>query len=64
MVLNEERINQLAETIRTFAPEVILTHTPIDPFNPDHPLAYEAVQKARLLSAGAGVAIEAGGGRL
>ncbi len=56
MILNEERINQLANTIRTFAPEVILTHTPIDPFNPDHPLAYEAVQKARLLSAGAGVA--------
>lgn len=56
MILTKERIDQLVDTIREFAPEVILTHTPIDPFNPDHPLAYEAVRRARLLSAGAGVA--------
>jgi 4-oxalomesaconate hydratase len=35
---------------------VVITHTPVDPFNPDHPVAYQAVQKARLLAAGAGVA--------
>lgn len=56
MIINEERIQQLADIIRDFAPNVILTHTPKDPFNPDHPLAYQAVEKARLLSAGAGVA--------
>jgi 4-oxalomesaconate hydratase len=55
MIINEERIQQLADIIRDFAPNVILTHTPQDPFNPDHPLAYQAVEKARLLSAGAGV---------
>jgi 4-oxalomesaconate hydratase len=36
-------------------PDLVLTHTPLDPFNPDHPEASQAVQKARLLAAGAGV---------
>lgn len=56
MTITDERVAQLAEIIREFAPNVILTHTPKDPFNPDHPLAYRVVEKARLLSAGAGVA--------
>ena len=56
MVLNDERIQQLADIIRSYKPNVILTHTAQDPFNPDHPLAFQAVEKARLLSAGAGVA--------
>jgi len=49
-------IMQLVELIRELQPQVILTHTPVDPFNPDHPVASQAVQKARLLTAGAGVA--------
>lgn len=56
MIINDERIQQVADIIREFAPNAIITHTEIDPFNPDHPLAYQVVQKARLLSAGAGVA--------
>ncbi|HMB63028.1 MAG TPA: PIG-L deacetylase family protein [Eudoraea sp.] len=56
MVINDDRIQQLADIIRDFAPNVILTHTERDPFNPDHPMAFQAVEKARLLSAGAGVA--------
>ena len=56
MYINEERVALLADIIRDFAPNVILTHTQKDPFNPDHPLAWTAVEKARLLSAGAGVA--------
>jgi 4-oxalomesaconate hydratase len=36
-------------------PDVILTHAAVDPFNPDHPQAYTAVQRARLLASGAGV---------
>ena len=44
------------ETIREFAPDVLITHTDIDPFNPDHPAAHHAVQRARALAAGAGVA--------
>lgn len=49
-------MDQLVEVIRREAPDVILTHTPVDPFNPDHPVAYQAVQQARLLVTGAGVA--------
>lgn len=56
MFVNDERIDQLAENIKSFAPHTIITHTEKDPFNPDHPLTYRTVQTARLLSAGAGVA--------
>jgi 4-oxalomesaconate hydratase len=44
-----------ADTIRAFAPDVLVTHTDTDPFNPDHPVAYAAVDRARSLAAGAGV---------
>ena len=46
-------IDRLAELMRDFAPHVVLTHSPQDPFNPDHPVAYEATRQARLLTAGA-----------
>jgi 4-oxalomesaconate hydratase len=46
----------IAETIRAFAPDVVVTHTGTDPFNPDHPVAHAAVDRARSLAAGAGVA--------
>ena len=55
MLLTDERIKQLTTIIGDFAPTVILTHSEKDPFNPDHPLAFQAVQRARLLSSGAGV---------
>ena len=45
----------IAEAIRAFAPAVLITHTDTDPFNPDHPVAYAAVDRARGLAAGAGV---------
>jgi len=56
MLLTEERIKELTTIIGDFEPTVILTHSEKDPFNPDHPLAFQAVQRARLLSCGAGVA--------
>ena len=37
-------------------PTCSITHTDTDPFNPDHPVAYAAVERARSLAAGAGVA--------
>jgi 4-oxalomesaconate hydratase len=46
---------RIADTIREFAPDVLITHTDTDPFNPDHPVAYRAVDRARSLAAGAGV---------
>jgi 4-oxalomesaconate hydratase len=54
--ITDEAIDLLVTLFRDEKPDVIVTHTPLDPFNPDHPVAFEAVQKARLLSAGAGVA--------
>ena len=55
MLLTDERIRQLTAIIGDFEPTVILTHSEKDPFNPDHPLAFQAMQRARLLSSGAGV---------
>lgn len=54
--VGREALDQLAQLIRDLAPDVIITHTPEDPFNPDHPVTYHAVMKARLLASGAGVA--------
>lgn len=46
----------IADSIREFAPDVLITHTDRDPFNPDHAIAFFAVERARALAAGAGVA--------
>lgn len=56
LVITNEAMNQLVSIIVADKPDVILTHTAADPFNPDHPVAYQAVQQARLLASGAGVA--------
>jgi 4-oxalomesaconate hydratase len=53
--IGEERLGRVVDTIRAFAPDVIVTHTDADPFNPDHPVAHHAVVRARTLAAGAGV---------
>jgi 4-oxalomesaconate hydratase len=49
-------LEELVELFRDWQPDIVLTHTPKDPFNPDHPVACQAVQQARLLASGAGVA--------
>jgi 4-oxalomesaconate hydratase len=56
LVITDEAMNELVRIILDENPDVILTHTAVDPFNPDHPVAYTMVQQARLLAAGAGVA--------
>jgi 4-oxalomesaconate hydratase len=50
-----EALAQLVDVIREVAPDVIVTHTDRDPFNPDHPVAFAAVERARALASGAGV---------
>ncbi len=45
----------IADVIREFAPDAVVTHTDTDPFNPDHPVAHDAVDRARALATGAGV---------
>jgi 4-oxalomesaconate hydratase len=54
--IDTDALNLIADKIREFAPDVLITHTDTDPFNPDHPVAYAAVARARSLAAGAGVA--------
>jgi 4-oxalomesaconate hydratase len=54
--VTDQAVDELVEIFRQLEPDVVLTHTPVDPFNPDHPVACQAVQKARLLASGAGVA--------
>lgn len=56
--VDDAALSKLVDIIRELAPDAIITHTSEDPFNPDHPVAYRAVQQARLLAAGAGVPSE------
>jgi 4-oxalomesaconate hydratase len=53
--VDKEALVAIADRIRGFAPDVLLTHTDRDPFNPDHAAAFFAVERARALAAGAGV---------
>jgi len=53
--IDSDGLQLISERIREFGPDVLITHTDTDPFNPDHPVAYAAVDRARTLAAGAGV---------
>jgi len=53
--IDTDALLRIADAIREFAPDVVVTHTDTDPFNPDHPVAHAAVDRARSLAAGAGV---------
>ena len=55
-MISDAAMEQIVDLFREMEPHIVLTHTPLDPFNPDHPVASQAVQKARLLASGAGVA--------
>ncbi|WP_375001211.1 PIG-L deacetylase family protein [Aeromicrobium sp. CTD01-1L150] len=48
-----EDVDRLVEIMLDFAPHVVVTHPDKDPFNPDHPVAHQVVQQARLLTSGA-----------
>jgi 4-oxalomesaconate hydratase len=54
--IDAQALERLTLLIRELAPDVIITHTERDPFNPDHPLASAAVQRASILASGSGVA--------
>src|SRR6266700_7249206 len=54
--IDAQALERLTMLIRELAPDVIITHTKRDPFNPDHPLASAAVQRGSILASGSGVA--------
>ncbi|HEY3765767.1 MAG TPA: PIG-L family deacetylase, partial [Gaiellales bacterium] len=54
--IGRERVEAIADLMRDYGPDVVMTHTGIDPFNPDHAVAHDAVVQARGLAAGGGVA--------
>ena len=56
LAVAKDGLQAIAEKIREFEPDVLLTHTDRDPFNPDHAEAFFAVEKARALAVGAGTA--------
>ena len=53
--LDRAALERLADEIREFRPDAVVTHTDRDPFNPDHAAAFFAVERARALASGAGV---------
>jgi 4-oxalomesaconate hydratase len=53
--VGREALDRLADAIRELSPDVLLTHTDTDPFNPDHPAAFGLVERAKALAAGGGV---------
>src|SRR2546430_9510977 len=46
-------VERLVELLREVRPDVLITHTPVDPFNPDHPVASAAADRARRIAMGA-----------
>jgi 4-oxalomesaconate hydratase len=53
--IDGDALMAIADAIRAFGPDVLITHTDTDPFNPDHPVAHAAVDRARGLASGADV---------
>jgi 4-oxalomesaconate hydratase len=53
--VDADALRLISDRIRAHEPDVLITHTDTDPFNPDHPVASAAVSRARGLAAGAGV---------
>jgi len=54
--VDEKTLDRITMLIRETSPDVIITHTERDPFNPDHPVASAVVQRASILASGSGVA--------
>jgi 4-oxalomesaconate hydratase len=48
-----DAVQRLVEVMRDVRPDVLVTHTPVDPFNPDHPVAFAAADRARKIAMGA-----------
>ncbi|AHC51449.1 GlcNAc-PI de-N-acetylase [Sulfolobus acidocaldarius SUSAZ] len=58
LIINDERLLKLAEVIRKYRPEIIVTHGPDDKIRPDHVVTADAVLAAVRLAASDGVPID------
>jgi 4-oxalomesaconate hydratase len=56
LLIDQARLDHVVEFVRDLAPDVLITQTEKDPFNPDHPVASSVALMARQLTSGAGVA--------
>jgi 4-oxalomesaconate hydratase len=54
IVPTEEKIMDLVNEFRLNTPEIVLTHSLEDPYNPDHPMANDLTLKARVYAQAAG----------
>jgi 4-oxalomesaconate hydratase len=54
IVPTEEKIVELVNEFREQKPEIVLTHSFEDPYNPDHPMANDLTLKARIYAQAAG----------
>ena len=54
--MDKAAIDCITARMRSFEPQILLTHATQDPFNPDHGVAYQGTERARQLSSGSGVA--------
>ncbi|WP_049580835.1 PIG-L deacetylase family protein [Streptomyces sp. SBT349] len=54
ITVTEALRNRLVEDMRALRPDVILTHTPRDPYNLDHALTHELVLRCRMIAQAAG----------
>jgi len=50
-----QTVPALVQRMLDIAPDVLITHTPLDPFNPDHPEAHQVAVRARQLASGSNV---------
>lgn len=46
-------VERLVDVMREVRPDILVTHTPVDPFNPDHPVAFATADRARKIAMGA-----------
>lgn len=53
--VSDQTMNQLVGEFRELQPEFALTHSARDPYNPDHPAAFEATLRARVYAQALGV---------
>jgi|SRR5579862_5752674 len=54
IIPTEEKMVELVNEFREHKPEIVLTHSFEDPYNPDHPMANDLTLKARVYAQAAG----------